>query len=106
MGPPACKTTLENKYQSKGIKGSFLQTLPPYIHNAFQNWTQATQEKMGSPLEYNTHYLHYWSSDPRDILVGAQLGRVEHNVLNTIPSHPDYNYRGFSSATPSVTIRP
>eukprot|EP00983_Pelagomonas_calceolata_P058408 1145475-Pelagomonas_calceolata.AAC.2 len=76
MGLLANKTKLENKYQSKRIRDSFSWTLPPCIHNAFQNWTHATQEKMAPPLDYNTLYLHYWSSDLRDVLFGAQ-----HNPL-------------------------
>eukprot|EP00983_Pelagomonas_calceolata_P086474 1156767-Pelagomonas_calceolata.AAC.1 len=33
---------------------------------------------MASFLDYNTQYLHYWSSDPRDILFGAR-----HNSLSS-----------------------
>eukprot|EP00983_Pelagomonas_calceolata_P074010 1152360-Pelagomonas_calceolata.AAC.1 len=51
IGLPARKTKLDNKYQSKRSKDSFSQTLPPDIHNAFQNWTHATQEEMASPLD-------------------------------------------------------
>eukprot|EP00983_Pelagomonas_calceolata_P078780 1154370-Pelagomonas_calceolata.AAC.1 len=35
-------------------------------------------EDVASPLDYNTQYLHYWSSDPRDIFL----------MPNTIPSLP------------------
>eukprot|EP00983_Pelagomonas_calceolata_P013318 425654-Pelagomonas_calceolata.AAC.2 len=30
-----------------------------------------TQEKMASPLKYDTQYLHYWSSEPCDIPLSA-----------------------------------
>eukprot|EP00983_Pelagomonas_calceolata_P008462 276647-Pelagomonas_calceolata.AAC.3 len=33
---------------------------------------------MASPLDCNSLYLHYWSSEPRDILVGAH-----HNSLSS-----------------------
>eukprot|EP00983_Pelagomonas_calceolata_P118581 1160520-Pelagomonas_calceolata.AAC.2 len=54
----ARKTVLQNKYQRKRIKDSFSWTLPPYIHNAFQNRTYTIREKMASPLDYNTQYQH------------------------------------------------
>eukprot|EP00983_Pelagomonas_calceolata_P057964 1145304-Pelagomonas_calceolata.AAC.1 len=41
-----------------------------------QKWAQVTQEKMASPLDYNAHYHHYWSSNPRDALFGAHYNSL------------------------------
>eukprot|EP00983_Pelagomonas_calceolata_P032554 1020744-Pelagomonas_calceolata.AAC.2 len=72
MGLLARKTVLENKYQSRKGKDTFSWTLPPYIHNALQKWAHANQEEEASSMDYNTQYLHYWSSNPHVILYGAQ----------------------------------
>eukprot|EP00983_Pelagomonas_calceolata_P126098 1161269-Pelagomonas_calceolata.AAC.11 len=91
MGLLARKTKLGNRHQSKRIKDPFSRMLPPYIHNAFQIWTHATQEKMASPLDYNTHDLHYWSSDPRDILFGAQHNSLSSKYSGISICHPIYD---------------
>eukprot|EP00983_Pelagomonas_calceolata_P054939 1143901-Pelagomonas_calceolata.AAC.5 len=44
----------------------FSRTLPPHIHNAIQKRAHTTLERMASALDYNTQYLHCWSSDPWD----------------------------------------
>eukprot|EP00983_Pelagomonas_calceolata_P000209 6746-Pelagomonas_calceolata.AAC.1 len=54
----------------------FLLMDPPTSHSLCQKWAQVTQEKIASPLDYNTQYHQYWSSDPRDILFGAHYNCI------------------------------
>eukprot|EP00983_Pelagomonas_calceolata_P001892 62941-Pelagomonas_calceolata.AAC.1 len=51
---------------------------------------------MASPLDYNTQYLHYWSSDPCDILFGAQYKSL--SFLGISICHPIYDDKALTSA--------
>eukprot|EP00983_Pelagomonas_calceolata_P006205 205773-Pelagomonas_calceolata.AAC.1 len=53
---------------------------------------------MASPLDYNTHYQHYWSSDPRDILFGAQHNYLSSRFSGTSICHPIYDDKAMTSA--------
>eukprot|EP00983_Pelagomonas_calceolata_P057608 1145144-Pelagomonas_calceolata.AAC.3 len=75
LGLLARKNQLENKCQSKKIKDSSSQTLPPHIHSALQN-VHMSPKKNGFPLDLNTQYHQYWSSDPRDIVFGAHYNSL------------------------------
>eukprot|EP00983_Pelagomonas_calceolata_P022016 690978-Pelagomonas_calceolata.AAC.1 len=46
---------------------------------------------MASPLDYKTHYHHYWSSDPRDILFGALYNSLSSRFSGTSICHPIYD---------------
>eukprot|EP00983_Pelagomonas_calceolata_P002606 87045-Pelagomonas_calceolata.AAC.2 len=96
MGLLVCKTVLQKKYQSKKIKDSFSRMLPPHIHKALQERTRATQEEMASPLEYNTQHLHYWSSDPHEILFGAQHNSLLSKYSGISICHPIYDRKAMN----------
>eukprot|EP00983_Pelagomonas_calceolata_P042727 1138629-Pelagomonas_calceolata.AAC.3 len=53
---------------------------------------------MASPLDYNTQYLHYWSSDPRDILLGAQHNSLSSKYSGISICHPIYDEKAMTSA--------
>jgi len=63
LGLLSRKTKLKRKYHSKKIKDSYSRDLPNHVHSALQKWALVTQEKMASPLDFNTGYSHYWSAD-------------------------------------------
>eukprot|EP00967_Tisochrysis_lutea_P129060 scaffold221560_cov23-Tisochrysis_lutea.AAC.1 len=63
-GTPSPQDRTGDWRTNKKFKDSFPQTLPPHIYNALQIWAYTTQETMASPSDYNTQYLHNWSSDP------------------------------------------
>eukprot|EP00983_Pelagomonas_calceolata_P031825 998557-Pelagomonas_calceolata.AAC.1 len=46
---------------------------------------------MASPLDYNTHYLHYWSSDPHGILFGARHNSLSSRFAEISIYHPIYD---------------
>eukprot|EP00983_Pelagomonas_calceolata_P059331 1145869-Pelagomonas_calceolata.AAC.1 len=97
IGLLARKTELDNKYQSKRMKYSFhghfhiTFTMPFKIGNT-------PPEKMASPLDYNTQYPHYWSSDPRDILLGAQHNSLSSRFSGISIGHPIYDDKAMISA--------
>eukprot|EP00983_Pelagomonas_calceolata_P002398 80785-Pelagomonas_calceolata.AAC.3 len=53
---------------------------------------------MASPLDYNTYCLHYWSSDPRDVLFGAQHNSLSPKFLGISICHPIYDDKAMPSA--------
>eukprot|EP00983_Pelagomonas_calceolata_P129040 1161572-Pelagomonas_calceolata.AAC.5 len=52
---------------------------------------------MATPLDYNTHYLHYWSSDPRDIIFGAQHNSLSSSFTGISICHPIYDDQAMAS---------
>eukprot|EP00983_Pelagomonas_calceolata_P031438 986269-Pelagomonas_calceolata.AAC.1 len=46
---------------------------------------------MASPLDYNAHYHHYWSSDPRDILLGAHYNSLSSRFSGMSICHSIYD---------------
>ncbi len=61
------------------------------MHTALQKWAPVTQEKMASPLDFNTNYSHYWSADSRDALFGAHLNSLSSQFTGFSVCHPIYN---------------
>eukprot|EP00983_Pelagomonas_calceolata_P127966 1161467-Pelagomonas_calceolata.AAC.7 len=53
---------------------------------------------MASPLDYNTHYLHNWISDPRDILFRAQHSSLSSRFSGISICHPIYDNKAMASA--------
>eukprot|EP00983_Pelagomonas_calceolata_P082099 1155814-Pelagomonas_calceolata.AAC.6 len=98
MGLLTLKTVLENKRQCKKIKYSSSRTLALQIHNALQNWAQATQVEKVSPLDNNIQCLHYWSSDPRDIVFGAHHNSLSSKHLGISICHPIYGNKAMTLA--------
>eukprot|EP00983_Pelagomonas_calceolata_P068712 1150048-Pelagomonas_calceolata.AAC.1 len=58
---------------------------------------------MASPLDCNTHYLHYWSSDLRDILFGAQHNSLSSRFLGISICHPIYDDKAMATALRHAT---
>eukprot|EP00983_Pelagomonas_calceolata_P006071 201860-Pelagomonas_calceolata.AAC.1 len=46
---------------------------------------------MASPSDYNTQYLNYWNSDPRDILFGARHNSLSSKFTGISICHPIYD---------------
>eukprot|EP00983_Pelagomonas_calceolata_P013908 445496-Pelagomonas_calceolata.AAC.1 len=51
---------------------------------------------MASTLDYNTHYLHHWSSDPRDILFGAQQNSLSSRFTGISICPPIYDNKAMT----------
>jgi len=91
LGLIARKPRLESKYHSKKIKDSYSRALPTHIHTALQKWALVTQEKMASPLDFNSSYSHYWSAHSRDVLFGAHLNSLSSQFNGFSVCHPIYD---------------
>eukprot|EP00983_Pelagomonas_calceolata_P014677 465887-Pelagomonas_calceolata.AAC.1 len=53
---------------------------------------------MASPLDHNTHYHHYWSSYPRDILFGAHYNSFSSRFSGMSICYPIYDEKAMKLA--------
>eukprot|EP00983_Pelagomonas_calceolata_P035453 1108664-Pelagomonas_calceolata.AAC.1 len=53
---------------------------------------------MASPLDYNAHYHHYWSSDPCDILLSAHYNSLSSRFSGMSNCHPIYDEKAMKLA--------
>eukprot|EP00983_Pelagomonas_calceolata_P033886 1061558-Pelagomonas_calceolata.AAC.1 len=53
---------------------------------------------MASDLDYNAHYHHYWSSDPRDSLFGAHYNSFSSSFPGMSICHPIYDEKAMKPA--------
>ncbi len=91
LGLLSRKTKFERKYHSKKIKDSYSRALPNHVHTALQEWALVNQEKMASPLDFNTSYSHCWSADSQDALFGAHLNSLSSQFTGFSVCHPIYD---------------